>query len=339
VGKIEMKIEKIISLRKIKHDVFRDVVYEWEDWISEHHDLLMECPDKVMIANTKNPCNIFVKIIRKIEEIRKIHRLNFKRPIAMGFVTIVYDIVYFKRRNCIPVFLDIWPNEINYVCRAMRKEVPFFVTSLDVYKLIKKKAPNLNVYYIPLSVSDKWNTETQTDRTIDMIQMGRKNEVLHTYALKYVEKHPNVEYVYSGKSGTEGDLKYYSNRMGEIGTIETREKYMNLLRRSKICLLSSPGKDGSRERAAGIDFPTPRFYESAICKCFMLGRYTKNREFALQKIPSVCPYIDSYEDFEAEIDQILGGNLEVETERFQKYIHMHLTSTWFKEFQKMCEEN
>ena len=41
--------------------------------------------------------------------------------------------------------------------------------------------------------------EGTPEKSIDIMQLGRKNEVLHKFALKLTKKYPEIEYVYQIK--------------------------------------------------------------------------------------------------------------------------------------------
>lgn len=107
-----------------------------------------------------------------------------------------------------------------------------------------------------------------------MIQFGRKNPVLHSYMLKYCKLYPNVEYVYQT---SDGSLTYTSTTRGNIGKFDNRPEYMQMIAKSKVSLVSTLGIDKSKNMG-GIDFFTPRFYESAAYYCHLIGRYTMNDE-------------------------------------------------------------
>lgn len=158
---------------------------------------------------------------------------------------------------------------------------------------------------------------------------------MQDFAIHYCTEHPNVEYIYAEYDPQTKHLTYYSTKRGIIETPETREEYMTMLRRAKICLLSSPGIDNTRPMAEGIDYPTPRFYETAINYCHMLGRYSEDHEeFHLQGIDSVCHNIKSYDQFKDLCDEIMIGNKALNKKTYDEFISKHLTSNWIKELQK-----
>lgn len=326
----------VITFRNIKKDAFRDVVYEWEDEIKR------ECGGQLIYINeysfidAKN-CTFMAKICRRLANKIAIKKIDINAPLFLAFITVFTDIYYMQNKNCIPIFLDLWPRDIKSVCKKMNNGNPFLVTSLDAYKLIKKSNKNLNVYYLPLSISDKWILDEIPEKSIDILQTGRRNPVLHEYAMRFVEKHSEFEYIYADNS-IKGKPVYLSTKNGYIGNIPNRKDFMGLLKKAKICLVSSPGIDSSRIEADGLDFPTPRFYEAAINYCFMLGRYTDHEEFKAQKIPDVCDRISAYESFEETLIDILKHNRTLDKKIYDNFINKHKTSTWLKELFNIINE-
>lgn len=323
-------IKGIFTLRETKKEVYRDVVYEWEEDISKYFNIPL-IQHKTIYTPKEN---ITRKIQNKFYEYKSIKKINYKKPIYIAFITTVTDIYNFQKDNCIPIYIDVWNDGVYFVADKMKQGNPFFVTSSDVYHKLKNIDNNLNVYYIPLFVSDRWIKEEQK-KDVDLIQMGRKNNMLHELAITYSRNHPSFNYVYSDKDGTTGSLVYTSTINGIIGSLKTRNQYMNWLKRAKYCLISSPTVDNSRNGSYDIDFPTPRFYEAAVCRCIMIGRYGKQKEFKNLCIDRVVSYINSYDDLELYLSgqEVVYPNNDV----YNKYVNMHTTAYWCKIFEKKID--
>lgn len=129
---------------------------------------------------------------------------------------------------------------------------------------------------MPLSVSDKHYAPNfeRYHKTIDVIQFGRRDPILHEYMLRYSAEHKDVDYVYSVSGGKRSE--YLSTIRGTIGSISGRDSFIQTLASAKISLVSSPGMDENQPITYGVSFPTPRFYESAILGCALIGRYPDN---------------------------------------------------------------
>ena len=328
-------ISSIYSLRELKKEPFRDVVYEYEDYISGQYGIPIINAKKLSAWDDQT--SILKKVENKIDLWMPFRKLNPNKPYALAILTVNKDVLYFQRENCVPIFCDIWNNNLEFVAKKMRSGTLFFVTSLDVYDKLKGIDSNLNVHYIPLSVSDKWVSNQTNKNSTRMIQVGRKNELLHKWALQYVQENPNIEYVFTSYNGTLGNLEYVNTNGQIIGTADTREEYISLLSSARISLVSSPGIDTDDETRIGISFPTPRFYESAAVGCEMIGRYADNKEFKIQKVDTVCPNISTYDEFKLSADRIFLNKSMDETQR-QAFIQMHITSTWIEDLVRGIEQ-
>ncbi len=73
-----------------------------------------------------------------------------------------------------------------------------------------------NVYFIHRCVSDQYFTQEVPAKDIDVIQIGRKNPVMHQFMLDYCKEHPDVEYIFQSEDAS---LNYNSTTRGNIGKI------------------------------------------------------------------------------------------------------------------------
>ena len=298
---------EIFSVRKICDLISHDVVYEWEDYIDQHSDCrLLFCG----------------RVERKLGWIlrpffRKKIKWSGAHPKLFFCMNIdELEVCTFFRKDVLPIMLDLGYEDISkfiYVCQ----ELPlFWVTSYKTYKVIMDEYHNLQVRYLPLFVSDdaiKADNENK-QRTIDIIQIGRKNQVLHDYAMKYSYEHKGCNYVYREWKGDE--YHYISTVEGDIGPIKERQKYIDLLRSATISLVSTPKMDDSRDFGGDIDFFTPRFYESSAAGCGLIARYSDIEEAQIIGIDEICKSVDSYEAFETEVQNILSMSYQ---DRIQMY--------------------
>lgn len=291
----------VLSERGYMHWPSWDVVYEWED------EIVNTCGIEIKTFRE----GIIGKFVRRgIRERNKYfcknlqYKLFDRTKLKLLFVmssTIYRDL---PTKNIIPIFLDFPVKTIEQIAYATKELPVFFVTCVDIFNKLNEIGVE-NVRYMPLSIADKHcveNTNTK-EKSVDVIQFGRKNELLHSFMLHYCEGHPDTEYVYQT---TDGSLIYYSTTRGNLGKFDSRSNYLGMIGHSKVSLVSSPGIDkGRSEEFGNIDFITPRFYESAALHCHMIGRYTKNAETEMLQLDTVCPYVDSYEELERLLDLYL----------------------------------
>lgn len=264
---------------------------------------------------------------------------DFSLPLSIYFLNGTPEILACDQKNCIPIFIDVWNDGgIKYIADSTRNLKLFYVTSRYVYDHVRAEDPNSNIHYMPLSVSDKYyspNFDRYRNKTVDVIQFGRKDPVLHEYMLRYASEHRTVDYVYSEINK---ELPYASTIRGNIGTIDGRNGFMQTLASAKVSLVSSSGMDKRITASYGVNFPTPRFYESAVVGCSLIGRYPDNQEFRELNMSRYCPNITSYDQFVRELERALAITPEELYAQNRDFILNSLTSKRAAQIQKDLEE-
>ena len=310
---------KILSERAYQKWPSWHVVYEWEDVIAEKAGI----PIVDYSNNIENKFLIFSRrLCKKINKkwIPK-YKFNLSSECYIMFIMNAASYHLLPTNNIIPIFLDFPINMIENISYVTKRLPIFFVTCKDIYNILLSNGVK-NVRYMPLSISDKYVQGDVPKKEIDVIQFGRKNKVLHDYMLKYCKDNPNVEYIYQTDNGT---LTYISTTRGIIGKFDSRDEYFDLIKSSKISLVSTPGFDNSRTADFGnIDFVTPRFYESAASYCHLIGRYTSNDETTDLRLSDVCPNVDSYSEFANLVDAYLSEDYDWRVQR--EFVNNNLTS-------------
>ncbi|MEZ5027001.1 MAG: hypothetical protein R2739_10540 [Chitinophagales bacterium] len=95
--------------------------------------------------------------------------------------------------------------------------------------------------------------------------------------------------------------------------------------RAKIAIVTSPGIDGGELRTGGFNPVTPRIFEAAIGKCFLIGKYEKNVEFYSFGLDNLVEMPTSYNEFE----QIVSNKLQVPFnlhQAYQQFLERNLNS-------------
>lgn len=251
----------------------------------------------------------------------------------------VGDLSILPKHNTLPIFIDVFTDDsIRRIISQLKDFKLFYVTSRDIFNRIKARSPKINVQYIPMSVSERYyshNFMNYRVKPIDVIQIGRRNSVLHEYMLRYAGEHRNIDYVYSD-NGSNIRNNYISTLRGNLGQILGREEFIRFLASAKVSLLSSPGIDDSRKlnmddnmtrkEYLTLDYPTARFYESAILGCALIGRYPNNQEFCEFNMSRYCPNITSYEQFTQCLERALAQTPEELYAQNHDFIINSLTS-------------
>ena len=339
-----------------------DVAYEWAEEIAKYFGVPASLntsfytrknpntktnPITCCYTNTRHFIGEAFPILRRIKRyvlsklrycIAAVPQQDINVPLTLCILMEVPEMSAFIKTNSLLIFTDVWDMNINYVIKYARKHNLFYVTSRYVFNRIEAECPSSRVIYMPLSVSDRYysrNFERYRSKNIDVVQFGRKDPVLHEYMLRYTECHKDIDYVYSSeRRGSE----YISTLRGNVGYIDSRDDFISVLSSAKISLVSSPGmyKDFDVHKY-GCCFVTPRFYESAILGCALIGRYPENEEFTELNMSRYCPNITSYEQFCECLEHALAQTPEELYAQNHDFIINSLTSKRAEQIQHDLE--
>ena len=121
-------------------------------------------------------------------------------------------------------------------------------------------------------------------------------------------------------------MGYSSTLYGDLEEVVGRQAYIELLKKSKISLVSTPGHDGERHSGMVVDCFTPRFYEGAISWCYLVGRYVHNEEAERLKINMVCDHVETYDEFEDYMTEYINSKWFLKKENYETFIGENVTS-------------
>ena len=210
------------------------------------------------------------------------------------------------------------------------------ISSREAYDyLVSVKCP-LNIRHLALSISDKYCIDDKTtfEKRYDVVMLGRQNKVLQEFLNEYSERHKELTYVYGKKEGR--NFRYYDQDGLDLGTMSSRDDYMNLMKMSRIGMYATPAMDGGRTDTNGFDQVTPRFLEYIVSGCHVLARYPKNSDTDYYELDKMSTRIDTYEQFEKAMDEMRYK--EVDVARYAKYLANHYTSVRVHTLLKYLEE-
>lgn len=324
----------IITERKVQHAHYWDVVYEWEDIFlkNKNFSLLFDrwpsSDDGIIIRNLNRGLKV-------LGNCKKFHFNQGK--INFAFIMRPNESYRYKLFSIIPIYLDVSETDFAHIIYETQKLPVYFVTALDTCTKLRKLSGDNRCEYIPLSVSDLYVSNTPPPKYRDVIQLGRKNNKLHQYMLKLCEENPDIEYIYQVKD-VDNKYSYYSTQKGNIGRHATRQEFMSLLRSSKVSLLSTPSVDGN-EKFGDLDFFTPRFYESAVFYCKMVGRYSTNAEAEMLEIEKICVNVDDYVTFKNSVLNALYQFDTTDISEYKWFIEKNRTSERIKQILKLIKEH
>lgn len=205
------------------------------------------------------PCRIFHKIAYNYElptiyKNSKIAQLRFVEPVSLSFDTFPD----YARYEIIPLIWDCWPRYFEKTCQwFIKHDVKTAIfTSSQTAERMKKRFPNMNILAITEGIDiSKYNEgKDLKERTIDLLEFGRRNTNVFRVALPATYKH------------------LYSKNGEHIFNAE--EDLLNGLSDSKITVCY-PRCDTQPSKAGNIETLTQRYWEAMLSRIVIVGRAPK----------------------------------------------------------------
>ena len=317
-----MEIKRIATTRKSQNWPSFDLVYEWEDTFLKSLD-------------------ISPYFINKYTSNRYIKRIPFiKYLLTPNEDTFIFEMSaitkhnLWNRKNIIPCIIDFYlsRNSLKEFYRSYNKHKIVFISSKEVLSFLLDNQCPLNIAHLPLSISDKYKItpDSHFEKKYDLVMMGRQNPILEQSAYKYAETHKDFLFVYRKQKGKQ--FLYYTSANEYLGDINTRDRYIHLMRQSRCGLYSTPGIDGGEARTNGFNQVTPRFLELIACGCHVIARYKENPDTDFYQLKAFSPSVNTYEDFEKLMDQ--ARQKPVDMQKYSNYLSNHYTSERIKLLQE-----
>lgn len=310
-----MELSNIITQRRIHKEFWYSIVYEWENDLSNN----LGCPlyyDKFHLSSGLD------------------YRIrnspfwgNFIPPFVNSFAFVMSASRPVGNNNRIlPCIIDCYPDSdscISFIKNSYKKNPCIFISSAEVYHFLKKKT-NLRLAHLPLSLSDKYylSGDAIYDKSYDCILVGRSNPVLLDYLMHYVKKNPSFTFATRKKIGN--SICYVTNTGRIIGKADTREELLSIMRQARISLYATSNMDGDKNMMSRFHQVTPRFLELVSCACQIIMRYEDNEDTDYYKLNQFGKNVNSYKDFESEMERCLNENVNVSL--YSKYLKEHYTS-------------
>jgi len=318
-----MIISNIISRRKVKEFFWNDIVYEWEDILSQELHLEIIC---IREKWTKG-------LLKKIPFA---YYFATKRKFFLQFDMTPSTSMYDNISNKVSCIIDFWYKDRLYrLNKGYYFSKVLLISSKEAYEYLKDNGCKLNIKHWALSISDKYkiNEDTKFEKKYDLVLMGRTNPVMLEWVKRYANTHSSFEYIY--REPIDDKLIYVSNKGNVIGDFSDREKYMKLMSYSKVGLYATPGIDKGKDCANGFNQVTPRFLEYIANGCHILARYPKNPDTDYYELNKFCPNIETYEQFEDRLNEALDN--PVDMIKYSQYLSKHYTSVRAKELKEIIQ--
>jgi hypothetical protein len=240
----------------------------------------------------------------------------------------------YNKTNIIPLIIDFYIREnLLDFYRMYDKNRLILISSKEVFDFLIESGCKLPIKHLALSISDKYrlNTNPISSRCYDVVLMGRQNPILEEYLIKYEKSHPSLKVV--RRRQVDGQFIYSTSDGENLGNIDTREKYMNLMCQSKVGLYATPGLDGGEKRTNGFNQVTPRLLEYIVSGCHVIARYPDNSDTKYFELNRFSASVDSYHSFEEQMNIKLAS--DIDTVAYNSYLQKHYTSVRAKELMEI----
>ena len=323
-----MKISQVLTNRGISNGKDYGIVNEWEDEFSK----LLNAP--LFYDNWKKRDKT---IFWKIPWFASYFQTNVP---SFTFVMLPNASPHGNnKKNIIPCMIDFFCRDNDDLQRFYKrydKNPLVLISSKEVYDfLVSVKCP-LNIRHLALSIPDKYRIdwEISPEKRYDVVMLGRQNKVFMAFLEQYKQKHPSMTYVHGVEEGHR--IVYRDSEGHDLGHLESRADYMEMMRMSRVGLYSTPGMDGGEKRTNGFNQVTPRFLEYLVSGCHVLARYPKNPDTDYYEMDKLSTRVESYEQFEAAMDRFRGT--AVDQRLYSDYLAKHYSSERVKTLQHYLEE-
>ena len=339
-----MKLKYLFTRRDIESQVFYDIVFEWENILSKQLGLKMYSFDDQM-SQLGGGKYLNISILRKL--IRRFSLL--KRLCAPNSIGLKFDMnpvteSRYNSEHILPWIIDFFLEDKDFELfnMAYKKHPLVLISSREIYEKLKSRddiIKDLNCRHVALSISDKYriNRDTRFEKEYDVALMGRTNPVLEKYFYQYAASHPSLKYAYRKIEGE--DFNYYAVKDGKetyIGAINSREQYIDLMRKTRIGLYCTPDIDTDHTRSHGYNQVTPRFLEWLSCGAHVIARYVPNPDTEYYRLQDFSEPIETYDQFEKAMDYAMTH--EVDMEKYANYLMQHYTSVRAQEIKRIISE-
>lgn len=323
-----MNIKQIYTNRNRNGQNYaQPIIYEWEDIIAQELNIPMT--NSSFIQKVANRLHLSSTLFHPQKETFRFI-LNGRD----------YD-AFMNSKNVIPCIIDFFERkeQLQTFYDKHSKNKIVLVSSPFDYQYLKENGCPIPIGLFAYSLSDIYAIgDKKKEKKYDIVLTGRQDPLLYSFFKEYIKKHPKVTYVKRGKSLDNDNSKtmsYYLNGKDLIGSINSREDFINLQAQGKATLY---GTQGYIQDSYTTNFfhMTPHFLEIIACGCHILAHYPSGSngiDAQYYEFEKFSPSIEKYEDFEYYMDKAL--NTEVDLNDYSAYLKKHYTSTRIKELKEI----
>jgi hypothetical protein len=204
--------------------------------------------------------------------------------------------------------IDVWEADVERVYRACSGADLLLLAYGDSVDLLRARVGSCDspkVELFPNYVDHKYYDFVELPRSHDLIQVGRKDPVLHEWASRYAAERDR-SYIYEKRSAK--GIWYFDGRPWDLPTAQLSYRaLMRVLASSSIALVSPPDRSDSK-RTGRVSPLTHRYLEAAMCGAVPVGFPPRGSEYAGQFPSNFTSVASGYESFERLCDLLLSDS-------------------------------
>lgn len=330
------KIHSIYTTRHIEKAFHWKIVFEWEDVIAQSLGLKYVYGTyklkkvHVLLSRLYN-CIPHVSILTTfLISVYNLFISSKKYALYYQMDTMVYYYELYNRKDMIPIMIDFWlkDEEIPDFIRKHAQNPIIGISSKQVYDKLTSMNLNKKFFHCPLTLSDQYalslNTRFEKEYNLTIIGGANRNPYFMPFINRYKKEHPDFSYIVGRVNQHDNSVFYETDSGVFVCNANTREEYIELIRKSKIVLYTTPGV-GGRKDSNGYDQVTPRFLEFVAGQCHILAHYSANSDTDYFELSAFSPDITDYDLFEQELEKKL--HIVPDYYMYYQYMKKHYTSS------------
>lgn len=247
---------------------------------------------------------------------------------AMSPGTLAYQIRTLKKikQRKVVYCIDTWASRVEQWKKILKEAGVDCVfcsnkASVEVFKSFIK-----SVYYLPYSMNEKYFYPRNTsEKTHLFMQMGRKNQTLHEWVLRYITERglTDIDYI---REEERGQIIYPSF---EQLALEINRTYF---------FICAPRNVDESQITGTISDVTARFYEGMACKTLLVGFKPKDTFETLFPSQTAMIEVKDYEDFKNQIDFYRQNKEAYEKIVEYNYEYLMQHHTWKHRVESMMDK-
>ena len=312
------EIDKLVikSFRSLNKWVSNDVINQCEDGLAEiDPQISVAGIEKIFYYIKKIFTNRYVRSNTLFRLLYQGLQGIFPKKIKESlFVTCMppylFDILGFYKTKSVKIafIIDAWESSIEYIAENIDLADIILIAYQDSIHFLRKHLSHekmKKVFLFPNFINPKAYPTKSAKKIYDMIQVGRKNNILHKWAIKY-SKEKKHSYIYQKRN--QRGMYYLEDRKWEAENYQlSYQSLINILSQSKIALVSPPDRADSK-RTGRVSPLTHRYLEAAMCQAVTVGFTPTSGEYS-QHFPKDFTIVPKdYGEFEEICDRLIGDD-------------------------------